>query len=686
MTEVIPHVGTHKTGTTSIQAALAASRPALQAAGILYPDVSPFLGGRRDAQHELAHALTRDDARTAAGLAAFVAHLRDTAPQTDTILISAEPMYRHALGAKADRVDRPDLERAARAAYLDRLAALFAGFDTEIAIYFRDPLGFAESLFANSVVNSLSSLDFAPYIDRRALRFDYRFQLDALRARFGRVTALSYEEKAAEGLVDSFFRDFCKGVAPVETPRLRTGVEKGAVAWLLREKQAREMTLREVRERWHFALQPEHRDLFAQATPTTFWTDAAARLAFHHRTADSFPELTFAAPPAMPAPLVWSDPQHGGAEQAWADWSEANRSYLAARHRLSLPAYVPSARPSVVVGLSEPQIIAETRKSALLRPAICVVTRNRAKMMAALLGSLRGIDIPPQVEPLFVIVENADHASLTDQIAEFRSQMAPHPVLHATEPELGIPIARNTAVRIALLHGASVLVFVDDDEVVTRDWLPRLIARYRETDLMLIGGPVVAEFEGQPRSVWRAALRRGILHRYHTKNRKSDAHWRRGREGRITIATNNWLADAQLFTKYRITFDESLRFTGGSDTEFHHQVSDRGIPTGWAPGAMVVETVPNARVSLRYQFRRAMEQSRTSLRASFHRKGTLRAATAVAVIVPLRILGVGVTLVALPLTRGKGLIELARNAGWISGRVSGLLGARSRLYTRTTGN
>lgn len=49
MTKVILHVGTHKTGTTSIQAALAASRPALQAAGILYPDVSPFLGGRRDA-------------------------------------------------------------------------------------------------------------------------------------------------------------------------------------------------------------------------------------------------------------------------------------------------------------------------------------------------------------------------------------------------------------------------------------------------------------------------------------------------------------------------------------------------------------------------------------------------------------------------------------------------------------
>ena len=686
MTKVVLHVGTHKTGTTSIQAALAASRPALIKAGILYPDVSPFFGGRRDAQHELAHALARDDSANKATLIRFITYLREVAPRFDTILISAEPFYRHALGTQEYMGTGPKTPRIAREAYLDRLARLFEGFESEIAIYFRNPLAFAESLFVDSVVNSPSTLDFDAFIERRAISFDYRFQLDSLRARFGQVAVMSYEDKAAEGLVGSFFHDFCRNVAPSDLPRLRTSVGKGAVAWLLGEKQIREMSIREIRERWHFALQPEHDRLFALPEPVTFWRNNVAREEFFHRTADAFSELAFAPPEPIPETLFWAEHNHRAAEDAWYAWSKTNGAYLSARHRLSLPAYVQSPKPSVVVGLSDGQIIAETRKGKILKTAVCVITRKRPRMIKNLLDSFRSLDVPPHVELFFVVMENSDRLELIEQIAAFRAMATAHSVYHEIEPELGIPLARNKAVQTALLNGASVVLFVDDDEVVTKDWLCRIITRYRESDLMLIGGPVAVNFEGQPRSSWGAGLRRGIIHRYNNKIRKSGALWRKGKESRITVVTNNWLADAQLFTKYRLRFDERLRFSGGSDSEFHHRVHDRGIPTGWALDAMVIETIPETRISLRYQFRRAMAQSRNSLGEHYRRKGIFRATAMVAAVLPLRALGVCFTIIGLPLTRGKGLIVLARSTGWIVGRITGLFGAKSKLYSNIMGH
>lgn len=100
---------------------------------------------------------------------------------------------------------------------------------------------------------------------------------------------MSYEDKAAEGLVGSFFHDFCQNVAPSDLPRLRTSVGKGAVAWLLGEKQIGEMSIREIRERWHFALQPEHDRLFALPEPVTFWRNKRGPRSFFHRTATHFP-------------------------------------------------------------------------------------------------------------------------------------------------------------------------------------------------------------------------------------------------------------------------------------------------------------------------------------------------------------------------------------------------------------
>lgn len=329
---------------------------------------------------------------------------------------------------------------------------------------------------------------------------------------------------------------------------------------------------------------------------------------------------------------------------------------------------------------------APPRRDGLLRVGLCIITRNRLRMLGELLDSFRAMRVPPDVEPFYVIVENNDVPTLDAPVARFREAVAPVPVTLALEPDLGIPIARNRACDIAIGNGADLLAFVDDDETVTPDWLERIMARYRSTDLVLIGGPVLPDFPARGATVWQRLLQAGIAHRYLSKARKAEAAMRSGRQHRISIVTNNWLAEAAIFARHGIRFDPRLRFTGGSDTAFWRDVRAAGLPTGWAPDAAVVETIPPDRVSWRYQFRRAMEQSRTSLGHKIRREGYRSAFLSAVPAVLARLVGMLALVVAIPFIGGPGLIQLARGTGWLAGRVTGLLGARSNLYRETTGS
>ena len=151
----------------------------------------------------------------------------------------------------------------------------------------------------------------------------------------------------------------------------------------------------------------------------------------------------------------------------------------------------------------------------------------------------------------------------------------------------------------------------------------------------------------------------------------------------VTIVTNNWLGDLRLFTEHGLRFDESLRFTGGSDTRFYHQVRERGLKTGWVADAVAFEVIPPERLTLSYQFARGRDQSNQNLRRKLEAdSGALWASLpAVAwralVVVLLALLNL--------VTLGRHLPDLARSAGWIAGRWGAFRGRRSRLYETTTG-
>lgn len=316
--------------------------------------------------------------------------------------------------------------------------------------------------------------------------------------------------------------------------------------------------------------------------------------------------------------------------------------------------------------------------------AICCATRHRPTMLHALLESWARLQFPAGVTPVFVVVEN-DTVKLNEAaIEDFRARLHLGDAVYRLEPEIGIPYARNAAVAAALSRGARFICFVDDDETVAPDWFMQLHSTYRSTGAKLIGGPVRAGSLRTATSAWRRMIEAGIRSRYEVVEGKARRRMRRP-GAKTTILTNNWFADAALFTEHGLSFDRSLRYSGGSDTRFFRDAVAKGIRTAWSSDAIVYETIPPERATLGYQFWRASEQSKTSIRAKIIAGGRARELPGLVLLTTGRLVGMLFLLLAIPFSGGRSLVPLARTAGWIFGRIAGFLGYSSNLYRYETG-
>lgn len=327
----------------------------------------------------------------------------------------------------------------------------------------------------------------------------------------------------------------------------------------------------------------------------------------------------------------------------------------------------------------------EARATRHVTVAVAACTRRRPKMLERLLTSYRALEVPEDVSPLFLVIENDDTPKSTEVIDAFADAL-PGPLHAALETVPGIPMARNRGLVEAAALGADLVLYVDDDETVAPDWLTEIVAAWRRGTAELIGGPVrltepEAALSGPQKTVFA-----GMVKRFATKEARAVERMQAGQADRVTVVTNNWLCDMRLYRDLGLRFDEALQFTGGSDTKFFRDARAQGVETGWAPGAIVYETVPPERLTLPYQFSRGRDQSATSFGQKMAEGKWASAATSIVIAVPLKALSLVLIVLSLPVTRSYGLVSLFRQAGWIAGRLTRLFGRASKLYVKTTGN
>ncbi|NEM89974.1 glycosyltransferase family 2 protein [Galbitalea soli] len=298
------------------------------------------------------------------------------------------------------------------------------------------------------------------------------------------------------------------------------------------------------------------------------------------------------------------------------------------------------------------------------RPRILLVslTFKRPEDLRAILPKLveQAESVDAEVEIL--IVDNDPDGGAEDSVRGFAGTTA-IVVSYVHEPHPGIVAARNRALAEAAHH--DILVFIDDDERPLEGWLDHLLETWRRYSPAAVVGAVISEYASEP-DPWLAAGRFFDRRRLPTGTP-------------ITVfATNNLLLDLRRVRAAGVRFDERFGLTGGSDTLFSRQLAARGGALVWCDEAVVVDMVPDDRLTRSWVLRRAYRSgnswTRTSLALEVTALGRLRVRASVAPRGFVRVLGGSVQAALGRLTgslshQARGARTRARGAGMLAGAV-----------------
>ncbi len=318
-----------------------------------------------------------------------------------------------------------------------------------------------------------------------------------------------------------------------------------------------------------------------------------------------------------------------------------------------------------------------------LEVAVGVITRERPRMFADCLAALERLEMPADVTPLFIFVEN-DTSLHVEALAHRFAETTGHRVIAAAEPRLGIPFARNRVLAIALAEGADALAFLDDDEEADPLWLAAHVAAFRAGKAVLAGGAMQVLDPSGPlgrMERWMLAGWRDLEARIDRRNRR---HLARGDRRKLHVRCGNWFVDLDFVRRHDLRFEEGHALSAGEDGAFRAAVVRAGGRLDWVPEAVVGERATHARLAPGHVLRRFADATATRQRRLGKGggvRGWLRLPVALAGDVTLA-LG---HLALFPLRPGPALFRALMRLGKAIGRVKALSGGEGDYYRTVTG-
>lgn len=286
----------------------------------------------------------------------------------------------------------------------------------------------------------------------------------------------------------------------------------------------------------------------------------------------------------------------------------------------------------------------------MIRVSICVCTYRRPGVLDTL-ASLMSMEVPVGIDPEVIVIDNDDRPSARAAVETF-ALTAPLRLTYVHCPEGNISIARNGALDAT---SARYLAFIDDDETACPGWIAALLDEAARSDADIVLGPVEATYDDAA-PVW---MRETALH-------GTGPVWV---EGEIrTGYSGNVLIDRACPALEGLRFDLALGKSGGEDTLFFGSAHKAGARIGYAPEALVRESVPASRMSLGWLGRRRFRMGRTHARllVTVHRRPRWQA-------MPVALAKAGycaaATLVSLPVARARNLsaLRFLLHAGVVAG-------------------
>lgn len=219
---------------------------------------------------------------------------------------------------------------------------------------------------------------------------------------------------------------------------------------------------------------------------------------------------------------------------------------------------------------------------------LCLCTFRRP-MVEDTLRSIDALVIPDGMTLRVIVIDN-DHGPTAEPVITRVAEEMNVPVTYVHAPAGNISIARNAGLDAA---DGDWIAFLDDDEIVPKDWLAALFACQGDDDVDAVFGHSKAQYPADAPE-WITAVdyhsqirepRNGQVLTGHTCNailRWSDARWR------------------------DVRFDVERGQSGGEDTAYFFQLSRMGAKFAICEDADVHEAVPAARLTFAWLWRRKL--------------------------------------------------------------------------------
>jgi succinoglycan biosynthesis protein ExoM len=234
-----------------------------------------------------------------------------------------------------------------------------------------------------------------------------------------------------------------------------------------------------------------------------------------------------------------------------------------------------------------------TDPAAVPKVVLCICTCKRPLGLERLLEAIAEIDFDGQ---LSVVVVDNDAVGAAEGLAVCRRTVAAGyrwPLVCAPEERRGIPFARNRAVALSLEQEPDFIAALDDDERPSRGWLREMLQVQVETGADAVGGPVLPEFAPDA-PAW--LIEGGFFGRGSSRPDKADVRLN---------ACGNFMARASCFRALMPEpFDTRFALTGGEGGIFFRRLAAQNCAMRWAAHAVIHETVPPSRATLRWLMQR----------------------------------------------------------------------------------
>lgn len=164
-------------------------------------------------------------------------------------------------------------------------------------------------------------------------------------------------------------------------------------------------------------------------------------------------------------------------------------------------------------------------------------------------------------------------------------------------PIKGLSNVRNELIKYSILLKPDFIIFIDDDEYVSVDWLTELVKTMVIKNADAARGPVIPVLD--------PPISKYISHWFSDEEHHGDD------ELLTTLFTGNLIVRRSSLEKYNILFDSRFNLSGSEDIYFGIQILKQGARLYWASKAIAYETIPERKANLTWLIKRSYRGAST---------------------------------------------------------------------------